>query len=278
MVSGFVEVDGVKIPYWVEGKGIPCIVTCDPSYQRKVLSKQLREHLKFIFMEQRVLHVHEEPISYENVTMDTLVEDIETIRDHLGFERIAVLGHSMCGLFALEYAKKYPKHVTHIIMLNTPPHLEYWASIEAYWKANVSDERMKLYKERQEYLEKIRDGLSPDEKAVMEIVAQDPFRWYDLSFDSSDLWAGYRENTEGQTHIMNHIATSYNIRENASVKIPVFMSQSIHDHVVPYTLWDEYTNVFTDLTLHVFEKSGHTPQLEEQKLFNKLLINWIKTH
>ncbi|UCE39008.1 MAG: alpha/beta hydrolase [Thermoplasmata archaeon] len=277
MGSGFVEVDDVTIPYWIEGNGIPCIVTCDPSYQRKVLSQQLRQHFKFIFMEQRVLHVHEKPISYENVTMDTLVEDIETIRNHLVIDKIAVLGHSMCGLLALEYAKKYTEHVTHIIMLNTPPHLEYWASIKDYWNANVSEERMKLYKERQENLEKIR-GLSHDEIAVMRLVVQDPLRWYDLSFDSSDLWAGYRENSEGQAHIMKHLATSYDIRENAPVRIPVFMSQSIHDYIVPYTLWDDYTDVFTDLTLHLFKRSGHTPQLEEQELFDKLLIDWLKTH
>jgi len=278
MVSGFVVTDGVEIPYWIEGYGIPCIVTCGPSYQRRVLSQQLRQYFKFIFMEQRVLHIHEKPISYENVTMDTLVEDIETIRKHLAIDKIAVLGHSMCGLFALEYAKKYPEHVTHIIMLNTPPHLEYWASIKDYWEANASEERMNLYKEKQENLEKIREGLSPDEIAVMILVAQDPLRWYDLSFDSSDLWAGYRKNTEGQAHIMNHLATSYDVRENAPVKIPVFMIQSIHDYVVPYTLWDDYADVFTDLTLHVFEKSGHTPQLEEQDLFDKLLIEWLRAH
>ncbi len=72
MDSGFVEVDDVKIPYWIEGDGIPCIVTCNPSYERKVLSLKLRHHFKFIFMEQRVLHVHEEPISYENIIVDTL--------------------------------------------------------------------------------------------------------------------------------------------------------------------------------------------------------------
>jgi proline iminopeptidase len=278
MDSGFVEVDDVKIPYWIEGNGVPCIVTCDPSYQRKVLSQQLRQHLKFIFMEQRVLHVHEEPISYVNVTMDTLVEDIETIRKHLAIDKIAVLGHSMCGLFALEYAKQYPEHVTHIIMLNTPPHLEYWASIKDYWKANASEERMNAYRERQMNLEKNRNKLSPEELSVLKMTVDSPLRWYNSSFDSSHLFEGYRLNSEGYAHIMNLLAISYDVNENSPVKLPVFMSQSIHDYIVPCTLWADYTDVFTDLTLHVFEKSGHTPQLEEQELFDKLLINWIKTH
>jgi len=41
------------------------------------------------------------------VTKDTLVEYIETIRKHLAIDKISVLGRSMWGLFALEYAKKY---------------------------------------------------------------------------------------------------------------------------------------------------------------------------
>ena len=74
---------------------------------------------------------------------------------------------------------------------------------------------------------------------------------------------------------MNYTMNSYDVRANAPVDVPVFMSQSIHDYIVPYKLWDEYLEVFSDLTLEVFEKSGHTPQLEEQELFDKLLLEWV---
>ena len=105
-----------------------------------------------------------------------------------------------------------------------------------------------------------------------------PLWWYDTSFDSSYLWEGYRVNNEGFAHIMNHLMNSYDVRANTPVSVPVFMSQSIHDYIVPYKLWNDYMDVFSDLTLHVFEKSGHTPQLEEQKLFDKLLLEWISAH
>jgi proline iminopeptidase len=264
----------------IEGNGISCIVTGDLSYMSKVISRPLREHIKFVFMEQRVFHVHEKPISYEKVTLDTLVEDIEELRKHLGLNKIAVLGHSMMGLFALEYAKMYPENVTHIIMLNTPPQLEYWASIKDYWKANAPKERWNAYNERKTYLEKNKDKLSPEKLSLLSMTMDEPLRWYDSSFDSSFLHEGYRMNREGYHHISNQLITSFDIRDKTPVNIPVFMSQSIHDFIVPISLWDDYdfSSLFTDFTLHIFEKSCHTPQLEEQELFDKLLIEWLRTH
>jgi proline iminopeptidase len=85
-------------------------------------------------------------------------------------------------------------------------------------------------------------------------------------------------NKEGFAHIMNYVMNSYDVRVSTPVKVPVFMTQCIHDYIVPYKLWDDYMDVFSDLTLKVFEKCGHTPQLEEQELFDKLLLEWISIH
>ena len=278
MSSGYVVVDDVSLPYWVKGEGTPCIVVSDPSYQRKALSGMLRRKFRFIFTETRVFHVHDHPVSYENVTVDTLVEDIEAVRRHLNLDKVVLLGHSIAGLFALEYAKKYPGETTHLMMLNTPPQLEYWSTIETYWENNASEERMKEYRKRSEELEKKRDRLTPEELSLLEMTLDAPLRWFDLSFDPSYLYEGYRLNNDGYGHIMSLMVDNYDVRDNTPVNVPVFMSQSIHDYIVPFKLWEKYQYVFTDLTLHLFEKSGHTPQLEEQELFDRLLIEWYENH
>jgi len=41
-------------------------------------------------------------------------------------------------------------------------------------------------------------------------------------------------------------------------------------------LWDDYKDKLPNLSYNLFEKSGHYPQLEEQDLFDKKLIAWIK--
>ncbi len=43
------------------------------------------------------------------MTMDNLTADAEALRQALGFEKWAVLGHSFGGNVALEYALRYPR-------------------------------------------------------------------------------------------------------------------------------------------------------------------------
>ena len=43
------------------------------------------------------------------MTFENLTADADTIRQHLGFEKWSVLGHSFGGNVALEYALRYPQ-------------------------------------------------------------------------------------------------------------------------------------------------------------------------
>jgi len=48
-------------------------------------------------------------------TIDLMVEDIEVLRKHLGYENWIVLGHSYGGMLAYAYAAKYPERVRAMI-------------------------------------------------------------------------------------------------------------------------------------------------------------------
>ncbi len=47
--------------------------------------------------------------------------------------------------------------------------------------------------------------------------------------------------------------------------------------MAPYAAWDPYRESFKDLTVRVFEKSGHTPQWEESDLFDAELLGWLSS-
>jgi proline iminopeptidase len=57
------------------------------------------------------------PVS--SMTWENLTADAEALREHLGFEKWAVLGHSFGGNVALEYALRYPDRVSHLVLLDT---------------------------------------------------------------------------------------------------------------------------------------------------------------
>lgn len=57
------------------------------------------------------------PVS--SMTWENLTADVEALRQKLGFERWAVLGHSFGGMVALEYALRYPDSLSRLILFDT---------------------------------------------------------------------------------------------------------------------------------------------------------------
>jgi proline iminopeptidase len=54
-----------------------------------------------------------------SMTMENLTADADALRQALGFEKWAVLGHSFGGYVALEYALRYPLNLSHLILVGT---------------------------------------------------------------------------------------------------------------------------------------------------------------
>ena len=57
------------------------------------------------------------PVS--SMTWENLTADPEALREYLGVDRWAVLGHSFGGHVALEYALRHPDRVSHLVLVDT---------------------------------------------------------------------------------------------------------------------------------------------------------------
>jgi proline iminopeptidase len=54
-----------------------------------------------------------------SMTWENLTADADALRQALGFDKWAVLGHSFGGMVALEYALRYPHSLSHLLLLDT---------------------------------------------------------------------------------------------------------------------------------------------------------------
>jgi proline iminopeptidase len=54
-----------------------------------------------------------------SMTWENLTADADALRQTLGFEKWAVLGHSFGGHVALEYTLRYPENVSRLVLVNT---------------------------------------------------------------------------------------------------------------------------------------------------------------
>lgn len=108
------------------------------------------------------------------------------------------------------------------------------------------------------------------------MLAFGPRLWYDATFNAADLWKGVQVNTIGANIIWGSMFDKYPIKETLkAIKCPIFLALGRYDYFNPPHVWESYRKYFTHLTLRIFERSGHTPQLEEKENFNCELLKWL---
>ena len=61
-----------------------------------------------------------------------------------------------------------------------------------------------------------------------------------------------------------------------AMSCPIFLALGRYDYFNPPHLWEKYREYASDLTVRIFEKSGHTPQLEESDLFDEAFFSWLQ--
>ena len=270
---GSVTVPGAALRYAVEGAGTPVLVVGSSIYYPRTFSRRLREVCRVAFADLRhFAEGHAAPVPGE-VTFDGYADDIERVH------RAAIVGHSKHGNLALEYAKRYPERASHVVLIGSPP-----VGIERvvgarqeYWAAHASEDRRAALRRNQIALGPDRPApLSPGEALAARYVADGPLYWYDPGYDASPLWAGVSVNTD-VLDALHGLFAGYELAwDPARLRAPVLVAMGRHDYVVPHVLWDEVLPTLTNVTYHLFEKSGRTPQLEEQELFDRLLIGWLR--
>ena len=78
----------------------------------------LADRFTLIFYDHRC-NGHSEGAEVTSMTWENLTVDADALREALGFEEWAVLGHSFGGNVAIEYALRYPRRVSRLILMNT---------------------------------------------------------------------------------------------------------------------------------------------------------------
>jgi proline iminopeptidase len=276
---GSVSVSDVTLHYTVEGSGIPILVIGSATYYPRIFSWRLREFCTLAFADLRIFTESDAELNLERLTFDTYTDDIEHIRLALGFEQVVIVGHSHIGNLALEYAKRYPERVSHVVMICSPP-CGVKRTIEAsedYWETHAAEDRKAILRHNWKAISDKLASMSSDEAFIAQYAADGPKLWYNHNYDSSPLWRNMHINMDVIKALRGLFTDEYKLSwDSAHLKAKVLVVMGRYDYVVPHVLWDEVLPNLQNVTYHLFERSGHTPQLEEQKLFDQLLLEWLE--
>src|SRR5690554_5970856 len=92
--EGTFETDGFALRSRLEGAGRPAIVIGSALYYSRAFSPNLRRHLRIAFVDHRGFAPPPQVIHPRSFELDTLIDDVEGVRQKLGFERVVIIGHS----------------------------------------------------------------------------------------------------------------------------------------------------------------------------------------
>lgn len=275
--AGSIDRDGFKLRYRTEGVGPDVIVIGSSIYYPRSFSQNLRKHLKLHFIDYRGFA--EGPKT--ELAFDDLLDDIETIRQELGLKKCIVIGHSAHGLLALEYAKKYKQHVSHVVIIGMPPHNkdDHIMMARQNWEESVCPERKAAFERNMKLMpDEKMNQLSRDQWFLQMNFRNVPKSWYDYNFDSSPLWRGVMPNT----YVLDQMYLKFAREIDISQKLELFdrpvllVYGRFEFQVAPVHSWDSLRPCFKDLTVRIFEKSSHSPQYEEPELFDAELLKWLQ--
>ncbi len=105
----------------VIGKGYPLVLMHGGpglDYTTLLPLQPLADQFTLIFYDHRC-NGRSNGADVSSMTWENLTADADVLRQALGFEKWAVLGHSFGGNVALEYALRYQQNISHLVLMDT---------------------------------------------------------------------------------------------------------------------------------------------------------------
>lgn len=119
-VSSFASYDGTEIGYHVRGDGPPLV--CLPGGPGRAAGYLgdlggLSASRRLVLLDPRGVGTSADPADPATFRVDRLVSDVESLRLHLGLERMDLLAHSAGCVLATLYAAAYPQRLSRLILV-----------------------------------------------------------------------------------------------------------------------------------------------------------------
>ncbi len=242
----------------------------------------LANHFTLIFYDHRC-NGRSEGAEVTSMTWENLTADAEALREALGFEDWAVLGHSFGGNVALEYTLRYPHRVTNLLLMDTCG--------DARWTQHNAP---KLLAKRGyspttvELARRFYNGqMTPDEvlPTVLKFIGAYSYHTSPL-YNPTLLGLAMRVGLgppmkmrpEATVFGSSQLNTGWTVMDRlGEIDVPTLVMAGRHDFLFP----PEHQAILADripgARLELFECSGHNPQMEQAAEVIDVIRRFLET-
>jgi len=210
------------------------------------------------------------------MTMENLTADADALRQALGFEKWAVLGHSFGGNVALEYALRYPQSLSHLVLMDTGGD-QWWVNHNApnlLAKRGYSDNTVEAARRffnghvaPREFLStnmKFNDAYSYRKELLSTIKAV--LSGHTPKFRPEALIFGYGKVLQGWS-VMDRLG---------EILVPTLVMAGRFDFLFPTEHQVQLAAGIPNARLEIIELAGHNPQMENPAPVQRLIREFLQ--
>jgi len=222
----------------------------------------LADQFTLIFYDHRC-NGRSEGAEVSSMTFANLTADADALRQTLGFDKWAVLGHSFGGNVALEYALRYPQSLSHLVLMNTGGD-QWWVNQNApellakrgYSAATVQAAR-RFY----------NGQLTPGEflRTSMKFIGAYFYRNFLLEMAHEVFSGGPRPRMRPEPLIFGYsqLLSGWTVMNRlGEIKAPTLVLAGRYDFLFPPEHQAILADRLPNARLEIIERAGHNPQME----------------
>ncbi|HET6529886.1 MAG TPA: alpha/beta fold hydrolase [Actinoplanes sp.] len=270
----------VRLFVEVVGKGYPLLLMHGgPSADHRSMHsfRRCADEFMLIFYDHRC-NGRSDGVPVWSMTWNNLTADADALRERLGFDRWAVLGHSFGGHVALEYALRYPERLSHLVLLDT--------GADNRWARQNAPELL------------ARRGYDPGK---VELVRRwfngefTPKEYYRILMSIGDAYAygaswpllarylihgGWRSKMRPEALIFagRQLLKGWTVVDRlGEITVPTLVMAGREDFVFPPECQRELAAGIPKARLRLVDRAGHSPQDERTAEVMKALTEFIVT-
>jgi len=275
----FVSYDGTEIGYRVLGDGAPLVcLPGGPGRSAEYLGDLggLDKSRQLILLDPRGVGLSADPADPATFRVDRLVNDVESLRVHLGLDRMDLLAHSAGSVLATLYAAAYPERLSRLILLTPGLAAVDVDGTEEEFRAGI--ERVAgepWYPSALDALEKIMAG----DQSMEAFRASRPFyygRWDEAARVHSTMGVAERHMAARRGYFADVTLDAAAIR--AALKrltAPVLLYAGELDPMVTPAVVMEAAPLFNDATVAIQPGAGHFPWVDDPAAFASAISSFL---
>lgn len=211
------------------------------------------------------------PCDPETYTMDENIQDVDALRDHLGLERIAVMGSSYGGMVAQGYAIRYPDRVSNLILSCTAPSFRFIDEAKKFLEERGTDEQKRV-------CEWLWNGTFSSDEQIREYYrVMGPM--YSVTFDEAKFEETYIQSIRNFDQLNRgfggFLRTFDYIDQLGTIRCPTLVIGAAHDWICPPAQSELIASSIPRAHLKIFANSSHSVGSDEPEAYQAAIRGFL---